>query len=174
MRPTVYVETTVLSYLAARPSRDLVVAAHQRLTAEWWQAAPGRFTRVASAGVTQEAAAGDPRVAAARLALLATLPLLEVTPEALALAAGLLRAGHLPPKANFDALHLATAAVGRADYRGTWTMRQLAGAGVRRGLERALRAAGYEPPTLCTPEELLAAPGEGAPDDPDDGEAADA
>lgn len=95
MRPAVYIETTVLSYLAARPSRDLVVAAHQRLTAEWRQGAPARFALVASAVVTQEAGAGDPRVAAARLALLTGLPLLEVTPEALALAAGLLRAGHL-------------------------------------------------------------------------------
>lgn len=164
MCPTVYVETTVLSYLAARPSRDLVVAAHQRLTAEWWQTAPARFMLVASAVVTQEAAAGDPQVAGARLALLAGVPLLEVTPEALALAAGLLRAGHLPPKADFDALHLGVAAVGGADYLVTWNMRHLAGAVVRRRLERALRAAGYEPPTLCTPEELLIAPGEGALD----------
>lgn len=171
MRPTVCVETTVLSYLAARPSRDLVVAAHQRLTAEWWQATPTRFTLVASAVVTEEAAAGDPQVAATRLALLAGVPLLEVTPEALVLAAGLLRAGHLPPKANFDALHLAVAAVGRADYLVTWNMRHLAGAVVRRRLERALRAAGYEPPTLCTPEELLTAPGDGAPEEGGDADA---
>ena len=46
MRPAVYVETTVLSYLAARPSRDLVVVAHQRLTAEWWQAAPAGLPQV--------------------------------------------------------------------------------------------------------------------------------
>ena len=78
------------------------------------------------------------------------------------LAAGLLRAGHLPPKATFDALRLAVAAAGRADYLATWNMRHLAGAVVRRRLERALRAAGYDPPTLCTPEELLPAPGEDA------------
>ncbi len=155
MLPTVYVETSVLSYLAARPSRDLVVAAHQRVTAEWWQGAARRFALVASAVVVQEASAGDPAVAAARLTFLAGLPLLEVTPEARDLAGALLRAGRLPPKATFDALHVATAAVGGADYLATWNMRHLAGAVVRRGIERALRAAGYDPPTLCTPEELL-------------------
>ena len=84
-----------------------------------------------------------------------------MTEEAQELAAGLLRAGHLPPKADLDALHLAIAAVGRTDYLTTWNMRHLAGAVVRRHLEHALRSAGYDPPTLCTPEELLLPPIEG-------------
>ena len=166
MRPVVYVETSVLSYLAARPSRDVVIAAHQRVTAEWWAAASGQFALVASAAVTREAAAGDPQVASARLAYLSGVPLLPITAEAEALAAALLRAGHLPPKAAYDALHLAVAAAGAADYLVTWNMRHLAGAVVRRRLERALRAAGVEPPTVCTPEELLPPPeGPGASDD---------
>lgn len=161
MRPVVYVETTVFSYLAARPSRDVVIAAHQRVTTDWWLGARADFDLVASAVVLQEITAGDPQVAAARVALLSELPLLAVTEEAQTLAAGLLRAGHLPPKADLDALHLAIAAVGRTDYLTTWNMRHLAGAVVRRRLEHALRSAGYDPPTLCTPEELLLPPIEG-------------
>lgn len=164
MRPVVYVETTVRSYLAARPSRDVVLAAHQRLTAEWWHAALAAFTLVASVLVEQEATAGDPAVAATRRMLLAGLPFLEVTPEVRDLAAGLLRAGHPPPRATFDALYRSVAAVGRADYLTTWNMRHLAGAVVRRRLERAVRTAGYDPPTLCTPEELLTPPGGGGTD----------
>lgn len=153
--PTVYVETTVLSYLTARPSRDLVVAAHQRVTADWWQGAAARFALVASAVVVEEAERGDPAAAATRAVLLGHLPLLPVTGAALTLAEDLLRHGHLPPKASADALHVAVAAVGRADYLVTWNMRHLAGAVVRRRIERALRARGLEPPTICTPEELL-------------------
>ena len=100
MRPVVYVETTVFSYLAARPSRDVVIAAHQRVTSDWWHNARAGFQRVASAVVLQEVAAGDPQVAAVRAALLEGMPLLAVTTEAETLAAGLLRAGYLPQKAT--------------------------------------------------------------------------
>ena len=174
MPPTVYLETTILSYLTARPSRDLVAAAHQRLTAEWWRVARPRFAVVASALVLQEAGAGDPEMARRRVALLAGVPLLAVGPEAVALAAEFVRAGLLPPKSSADALHVALAAVGRVDYLVTWNIRHLAGAVARRRIEGALRARGFEPPTLCTPEELLEAPGPEAagpeaPGGPNDG-----
>src|SRR5688572_33919 len=110
-RPTVYVETTIFSYLTARPSSDLVTAAHQRLTAEWWQLAPARCRLVVSAVVLQEIGAGDPVLADRRHALLADLPLLEISPRARTLAETLLGAGLLPPRANADALHVAVAAV---------------------------------------------------------------
>jgi predicted nucleic acid-binding protein len=152
--PIVYVETSVFSYLAARPSRDLVVAAHQRLTADWWHDAPARFALVVSTVVLREVAAGDPAAAASRAELLDGLPLLEFTPDAVALAAELLRAGLLPPRATADAAHVAIAALGGADYLVTWNMRHLAGAVARRRIEGALRARGYEPPTICTPEEI--------------------
>lgn len=153
-QPLVYVETSVVSYLAGRSSRDLVLAAQQRITAEWWQEAPARFTLVTSTVVLREAGAGDPTAAGARSALLAGLPVLELTPEAIALAADLLRAGLLPPKAGADATHVAVATLGGADYLATWNMRHLAGAVTRRRIERALRARGHEPPALCTPQDL--------------------
>lgn len=156
MRATVYVETTIFSYLTARPSGDLVTAAHQRITAEWWMNAARRHRLVTSAVVLQEAGAGDPLLAEHRRVLLADLPLLELTPEVRLLAQDLLDRRLLPARANADALHVAVAAVGRVDYLVTWNLRHLAGAVVRRRIEHALRELGLESPTLCTPEELLA------------------
>lgn len=162
--PRVYVETTVVSYLTSRRSRDLLVAARQQVTAEWWERAAEHFELVTSAVVVDEAGAGDPAMAARRLALLDGLRALPVTPDTRALAHDLLRAGALPAKALGDALHLAVAAVGRADFLATWNLRHLAGPTVRRRLERELLARGHEPPTLCTPEALAPGTSTGDPD----------
>ena len=86
MKPKVYIETTIISYLAARPSRDLIVAGHQQITHEWWQIARPDFAVVSSQLVIREATAGDPVAAEARLAFLADLTLLEISEEALTLA----------------------------------------------------------------------------------------
>ena len=153
---TVYVETTIFSYLTAHPSGNLVTAAHQRITAEWWRTAAIRHRLVSSAVVTREARAGNASMAERRRVLLADIPLLEVTVEANDLARALLTAGLLPADAGADALHVAVAAVNRVDYLATWNLRHLAGAVVRRRIEHALRWRGFDPPTLCTPEELLA------------------
>lgn len=161
--PLIYVETSVVSYLTARPARDLVIAANQQVTAERWAEAPGRYTLVTSAVVLREAGAGDSSAAAARLAQLDGLPVLELTPDALALGSELRRAGLLPPKALADALHVAVAALGGADFLATWNLRHLAGAQVRRRIENALRARGLEPPSLCTPLDLIDPDTLGAP-----------
>ena len=153
---TVYVETTIFSYLTAHPSGNLVTAAHQRITTEWWRTAASRHRLVSSAVVTREARAGNATMAERRLALLADVALVEVTLEANDLAQALLAAGLLPSDAGADALHVAVAAVNRVDYLATWNLRHLAGAVVRRRIEHALRGRGFDPPMLCTPEELLA------------------
>ena len=151
-----YVETTIFSYLAARPSGDLVTAAHQRVTAEWWSSAPTRYDLVASVVVLQEVRAGDPALAERRTVLLGDLPLLGLTSESRRLAKHLLTAGLVPPNSTADAEHVALATIGTVDYLVTWNLRHLAGAVIRRRLENALRKLGFDPPTLCTPEELLA------------------
>ena len=84
MNPSAYIETSVVSYLTARPSRDVVVAAYQEVTREWWRSAPGRFVLYASALVISEARTGDADAARARLDVLATVPLLDATGEAVA------------------------------------------------------------------------------------------
>lgn len=155
MPPTIYVETTIPSYLAARPSRDLVTAAHQQLTVEWWQVRRASFTLFVSELVLAEAGAGDADLAARRLTYLADIPSLAITADAQSLAGRLLASGVLPANAAADALHLAIAAAHRVDYLLTWNIRHLANAAIRRRVERITGEAGLVAPVLCTPEELM-------------------
>ncbi|MFO0850565.1 MAG: type II toxin-antitoxin system VapC family toxin [Gemmataceae bacterium] len=156
MKPRVYVETTIPSYLTAWPSRDLVRAAHQQITREWW----GRraaFELCSSRLVVEECRAGDPTAAAQRLAALAGVPLLELTAGAAVLAAALVRDVPLPERATADALHVAVTATHGVRYLLTWNCAHLANVTLRPQIEAVCRAAGYDPPLICTPEEL--APG---------------
>jgi hypothetical protein len=153
MKPTVYVETTIPSYLTAWPSRDLVRAAHQQITREWWAQREG-FDLYASRLVVQECQAGDAQAAADRLATLAGILLLEQEAEAAELAEALLRNVPLPPNAAADALHIATAAVHGMQYLLTWNCTHIANVALRPRIEAVCRSTGYEPPLICTPEEL--------------------
>jgi hypothetical protein len=153
--PTVYLETTVLSYLTAHDARDAIVAAHQGLTRIWWESQRQHYRLVGSAIVVREASAGDPEMAAKRLALIADCDLLQITDAVGALAALLLALGLVPATVPNDALHIAVATVGGAEYLLTWNLRHLAGAIARRRIEQELRRLGHEPPTICTPEELM-------------------
>jgi hypothetical protein len=158
MKPTVYIETTIPSYLTAWPSRDLVRAAHQQITREWWTRRD-EFDLYPSRLVVQECQAGDEQAAAHRLASLAGIPLLEQEAEAAELADALLRDVPLPQKAAADALHIATAAVHGMQYLLTWNCTHLANAALRPQIEAVCRAAGFEPPLICTPQELPAEEG---------------
>lgn len=109
MKPKVYVETTVISYLTAWPSRDVVVAGYQQTTRDWWSDAAERFELVASELVLSEAGAGDAEAARDRLAALSTVTLLEATDAANDLANKLIVSGIIPPKAAEDAAHIAIA-----------------------------------------------------------------
>ena len=155
MKAKVYIETTVISYLTARPNRDVVIAGHKKITRDWWQTCRKRFDVVASQLVVREASAGDSRAAQERLAKLATLTLLEVTEEAVLLAQELVSTGAVPEKAAEDALHLAIAVTNGVEYLLTWNCKHLANATMRTKIEDVCRSAGYEPVIICTPEELL-------------------
>lgn len=149
MKPKVYVETTIVSYLVARPSRDVVVAAHQQITDEWWETRRQSFDLFASQVVLREASAGDEEMAQRRIELL------EVTDEAVELAERLLASGALPRKAAEDALHIAVAVVNGMDYMITWNCKHIANAAMRSKIEQLCRTDGYAPSVICTPEELL-------------------
>lgn len=155
MRKSVYLETTIPSYLVARPSRDLVTAAHQQVTREWWEKRRPRFDVFASEVVTEEAADGDQEVARKRLDILGALPLLGTTDEAGELAQELIREGILPPEAEIDALHIAVATVHGMDILLTWNCKHLANGRITGAVSRLLWSKGYLPPTICTPNELM-------------------
>ncbi len=155
MNPSVYIETSIVSYLTARPSRDLIVAAQQAMTREWWRDATERFVLVASELVFTEAAAGDADAARARLTALEVVTRLDTTEDAAALTRRLLELGAFPREAAADAAHVGIAAANSVDYLLTWNLRHIANAAVRPRIERACRKAGYEPPVICTPNELM-------------------
>jgi hypothetical protein len=154
MKPRVYIETTVPSYLTAWPSRDVVRAGEQQVTRDWW-ARRDRYELRVSSLVLLECGAGDSDAAAARLAALAGIPVLLQTSEAEVLAADLLRGVPLPPQAAADALHIAVAAVHGVSYLVTWNCAHIANATLRPRIEAVCRRSGYEPPVICTPQELL-------------------
>lgn len=155
MRPRVYVETTVVSYLTALPSRDLVTAAHQQITREWWETRRTEFDLFVSQAVTQEASAGDSEAAGRRLAVLEELALVEVTEAAVSFAAEFVQQIPLPEQAALDALHIAIAVVNGMHYLLTWNCRHIANAALRTRISSICHARGYETPVICTPEELL-------------------
>jgi predicted nucleic acid-binding protein len=154
MKSRIYLETSVISYLTAWPSRDLVRAGHQETTREWW-ATRSTFELYISQLVLEEAAAGDPAAAAKRLEALRDVPVLELTAEATGLGRDLLREAALPAKAAADALHIAIAAVQGMDCLVTWNCAHIANATMRPRIEAICRANGFEPPVICTPLELL-------------------
>jgi hypothetical protein len=154
-RGRIYLETTVVSYLAARPSRDLRVAAHQQATSEWWTRRRDDFDLFASQLVVEEASAGDAEAALRRLGYLAGVPLLDLTDRSLALAEKLLTDAAVPAEAEQDALHIAVAAVHGMDYLLTWNCRHIANATMRGQIEGACVESGCDAPVICTPEELL-------------------
>ena len=160
MKPRVYLETTIPSYLTAWPSRDLVRAAHQQITRDWWDRRRAEFELYISQVVLRECQAGDATAAAERLKVLQDLPLLEQTEEATRLAQALVERVPLPERAAVDALHVAIATVHGVDYLLTWNCTHIANATLRDPIESVCRENGYEPPAICTPDELLAEEGD--------------
>lgn len=155
-RQTVYIETSVISYLAARASRDLVVAGHQQITQDWWNTRQ-QWDIYVSALVVNEAGFGDSGAASQRLALIENIPALAIDAAATGLARQLLKEAALPGKAMDDALHIAVAAVNGMDYLLTWNCTHIANATKRPLIMAICEAAGYRPPVICTPEELSGA-----------------
>jgi predicted nucleic acid-binding protein len=151
----VYIETTVISYLTARPSSDLIVAAHQQITNEWWGNLRGAFDLFVSQLVIREAGGGDPEAAGRRLQVIDTLSLLDITQEAEFVASRLLAASLVPAKAAEDALHIALAATHGMDFLLTWNCKHIANAAIREAVAGLLLAGGYKAPVICTPEELM-------------------
>ncbi len=150
----VYLETTITSYLASRPSRDLVIAARQEITREWWEERRDNYALYVSQVVVDEAGDGDPEAAKRRLAVLEGVDLLETTDAAIDLAEALIDEGAVPEKAADDALHIAIATVHEMDILLTWNCKHIANADTLGSIGKLIRKRGYELPVICTPNEL--------------------
>lgn len=154
MPKLVYIETTKPSYLAAWPSRDLLQAARQQLTHDWWNNRRQEFDLCTSQTVLDEAAGGDAGAASRRMPYLQGIPLLDLTDAVNDLAKAIMGSGLLPPKAARDAIHIAVASVHAVDILLTWNCTHIANAAIMKELEEVIDQAGYSMPILCTPEEL--------------------
>ncbi len=152
---TVYIETTIVSYLTAKPSRWVVAAARQLLTRHWWDHERHHYDLVSSQYVLDEASRGDPQFARLRLEALKDIPLLDLPDEIPDLAGELLARSVLPPNARLDALHIAAAAFHGIEYLLTWNCTHIANARIFPRIGAALGGLGYAIPVICTPEEMV-------------------
>lgn len=154
-RKTAYIETSIISYLTARPSSDLLAAAWQKVTIDWWDTQRHRFDLFASDLVIEEAGRGDDIAVARRLGALAGIPLLAITDEVVAFSEVLIEARAFPQKAIGDSLHVSLSAVHGIDYLLTWNYRHIDNAETKPIIRRACSVRGYGYPEICTPQELM-------------------
>lgn len=155
MISSVYLKTTIPSYLTARPSRDVVVAARQQITCQWWNSRRHDFELFVSQIVLDEIGVGDPDAIARRLEAVDGIPLLEPQEGAEGLVKVLIRDLALPHRAAADALHIALAVANGIDFLLTWNCTHIANAANRPIIEMTCHSLGYEAPVICTPEELM-------------------
>ena len=155
MSETVYIETSVIGYLTARSTRNLVIAGNIETTRDWWQNRRNDFVLYISQVVVDEVAKGDTEIALKRLEMLNGLPLVELNHSVRNLSAQFLMRSNLPPKASDDAVHIAAATVHGLDYLLTWNCKHIANAQIQRKLAELSLDLGYELPKICTTYEHL-------------------
>ena len=154
MKPKLYVETSIISYLTSRPSRDVVINANQQIAQEWWENRQN-FDLFISQIVVDEVSKGDAQMAKQRMDLIQDIPFIDFNDEAKNLAKEILRQNILPPKAALDVFHIATTAVHEIDFLLTLNCKHIANAFIFRRIEKVCTEFGYEPPIVCTPQEIL-------------------
>jgi predicted nucleic acid-binding protein len=155
MKKKLYVETTVVSYFAARPSRDIMVASHQQATRDLWPLLAGKYETYISALVYAESERGDPEQAELRLAAIEPFPMLDIDDEARSLAEKIVAERGVPADYPEDALHIAVAAVNGIEVLITWNFAHLSNPFTRRKVRQIVESQGYACPEICAPEELL-------------------
>jgi hypothetical protein len=153
--PTVYIETSIVSYRLQRPSSQVIMAARQLLTHQWWNDERGNYELVTSQYVLDEASGGDPVLAAERLQSLDGIPLLPLDPQIGVIANEIISRAILPPKAAIDALHIAMVAHHRIQYLLTWNCKHIANAKILPRIHDVPTDLGCPIPIICTPEEMV-------------------
>jgi len=151
----IYIETSVVSYLNSRPSKNPITFGRQQLTHKWWKARRVSFEVVVSELVFQEASAGDGDAAKKRLRFLESIPSLKISEDAILLSEKLISNGPIPNEYGEDALHIAVCAVNGIDFLLTWNCKHLANAMHRQEIEKLVETHGYACPVICTPAELM-------------------
>lgn len=154
MKPIVYIESSVISYLVSRPSRDVVIAGRQAISHDWWDNHRYRFDLRVSALVEEEIGRGDPLAAERRLTIIEGIPLLSISDEAVNLANALITKGVVPENNKEDALHISVAAAQGVDFLLTWNFKHINNAEKKSAIFLLVDSFGFVCPQICSPEEL--------------------
>lgn len=151
----VYIESTVPSYLTAKPTENLIATARQILTQRWWEEYKNNYELYVSDVVLLECQKGDPKAAERRIRVMRNIPVLDMTMECSALAEKIFKELQIPPKASDDSFHIAIACVHEVDYLLSWNFKHIVNASMIRKLRDILQKTPYRLPHICTPEELV-------------------
>jgi hypothetical protein len=162
---TVYVETSIVSHAAVRPSSDRAIAVLQDQAKRWWEEQRQRYRLVTSQFVLNEAALGDPDAAARRLEMLTGIPILLPDERVESTAHEIIARSLMPASAQVDALHVASAAVGGVEYLLTQNCRHIANARILPSVYDLLEEFGLPRLLICTPAEFLGDPEDGSKSD---------
>lgn len=154
---TVYVETTVIGHLTGRDHLDPVIAARQMITRKWWTTTASDYRLIISEVVVNECSAGDTAAAEERLAAIQSVEVLIATEAVLKLADNLIDSGAVPSSQPRDAFHIAISAVNGVQYLVTWNFKHIANPALQKKIASVCRDNGFDPPVICTPEQLLEA-----------------
>ena len=155
MKKKVYIESTIPSYLASRPSRDLITAGHQQITQEWWENRRKDFDIYISQFVIDEISLGDSETAKKRLSIISRFKQLDLTDDVRALAKIIIDAGIIPVKSAIDAAHISVATIHEMQFLLTWNCKHLANGEIIIKVQELCIHHGYQAPIICTPEELM-------------------
>ncbi len=154
MKTSVYIESSVISYLTARPSNDLIKSARQAITEEWWQKEKTRFTIFVSTLVEEEISRGNPVAASRRLEVSEKIPNLSISNDAKEIAEVLISTGAVPRNSEEDALHIGIATAHGIHFLLTWNFKHINNAETKSVINKTIEGLGYIAPILCSPEEL--------------------
>lgn len=154
MKSKIYIETSAISYYTSRPSRDIVIAARQQITQEWWEESRHQFDVFISMLVLEEAKGGDSIASKKRIEALKGISVLEISDEAEELAASLVKLGPIPENHSEDALHIALATTNGMDFLLTWNFNHINNAAMKKEITKIIETHGYDAPIICSPEEL--------------------
>jgi hypothetical protein len=156
VKPKLYLESTIPSYLVARPSRDTILTGQQKCTRDWWNKRAAHFEIFVSEVVIGEISCGETAMAARRMELIKPFARLESNDAVKALTHALVHGGPLPEKAVRDAAHIAFSAVHGMHFLLTWNCTHIANAMMYAKMREICGAHGRACPVICTPDELLA------------------
>ena len=154
-KPVVYLETSFVSYLTGRKTTDPRKAEMQEATRRWWKEEGAKWHPVVSEAVLDEAEDGDADAVAKRLAFMDGFESMDVSEEAEKVADLLMAATKLDAKHRTDAVHMALAAIRKADLLLSWNCKHIANSATIPKVAATLTLAGYACPAIATPEQRL-------------------